>query len=186
MDKAEARRAARAAKSAMGERERREADEAVCAYILALAEAVPGAVCIYSPLPDETDVSAAARELVRQGREVYFPVMREGEIKLVSVTRRTKFTAGAYGIKEPVGEEREPAETEIALCITPLTAFTRGGGRVGRGKGCYDRFFAVCPCIKAGVAYSCAYVQEVELDKFDVPMDVMITQKGVLRAEEIK
>lgn len=186
MDKFEARRAARAAQSKMSERERKQADEAISAYVLALAECVEGAVCLYSPLKDEADVSAATRELIAAGRKVFLPVMREGGIKLVQVSARSRFKSGAYGILEPQGEEVAPADADIALCITPLVAFTSRGGRVGRGKGCYDAFFAQCHCLRAGAAYACRYVRGVRLEAHDVPLDAVITQNGILKAEEIE
>ena len=78
-----------------------------------------------------------------------------------------------------------PQDARIDVCITPLVAFTSKGGRVGRGKGCYDRFFAVCPCIKAGAAYADAYVKGVRMQEHDIPLDLIITQAGVKKAEEL-
>lgn len=166
--------------------ERREADGRICEYVYALQKSLGGSVCIYYPLPDEADVGGATKRLLREGAEIYMPVMRGGDIRLVKVGGSTEFCKGDYGISEPEGEELDPAGVKIDLCITPLTAFTSGGGRVGRGKGCYDRFFAVCPCIKAGAAYACRYVEGVELQPHDVPVDIMITEEGIVRAEDLK
>ena len=187
ISKAHARAAARAAQAKMSGEERARADESICEYVCALSESLGAqSVCIYSPLPDEADVSGAAARLIESGVSVYMPVMRGGDIKLVKAGAKTKFRAGDYGISEPVGEEFDPEAVRIDLCITPLVAFTSGGGRVGRGKGCYDRFFALCPCIKAGAAYACRYVADVQTQSHDVPMDIMITENGVIKAEDLK
>lgn len=176
---------ARAAQEKMSHSERAAADESICEYICALQKCVGGAVCIYNPLPDEADVSAAAARLIAEGVEVYMPVMRGGDIMLVKAGAKSKFCTGAYGIAEPKGAELTPQSVKIDLCITPLAAFTSGGGRVGRGKGCYDRFFALCPCVRAGAAYACRYVKGVEMQPHDVPMDIMITENGVIKAEDL-
>lgn len=186
MDKSKAREIARAALARMSGEERRQADEAICEYILSVCESVGGSVCIYNPLPDEADVSAAVRQMIAAGKRVYMPVMRGDDIMLVKADKKSKFALGRWGIKEPQGEMLMPQDARIDVCITPLVAFTSKGGRVGRGKGCYDRFFVVCPCIKAGAAYACRYVEGVELQPHDVPVDIMITEEGIVRAEDLK
>ena len=61
----------------------------------------------------------------------------------------------------------------------PLVAFD-GLKRVGHGKGYYDKFLADHPCKKMGLAFDCQSVEGLECESFDVPLDVLITEKRIM------
>ena len=58
----------------------------------------------------------------------------------------------------------------------------RMGGRIGYGKGYYDRFLpqlrADVP--KLGLAYDFQVLPRVPQDEFDIRMDAIVTEKGIL------
>lgn len=85
---------------------------------------------------------------------------------------------GAYGIYEP--RVIEPAETDdIDAAIIPGIAFDRRGGRLGFGKGYYDRFLSEFRGVKIGFCYEFQLIDELPLDSHDIPMDIIITEKRI-------
>lgn len=96
------------------------------------------------------------------------------------------FQPGAFGIPEPVdGELVGFADHDVVL--VPLTAFDGGCHRLGQGGGFYDRALAaVAPGaarpVTVGVAHSFQQVGEVPREPWDVPLDAVVTDTGVVVA----
>ncbi len=84
---------------------------------------------------------------------------------------------GAYGILEPVTEEKAATET-IDLVIVPGVAFDKNGNRIGYGAGYYDRFLQRKELPghveKLGVCYAFQVVDAIVADNTDIPMDEVI------------
>lgn len=65
------------------------------------------------------------------------------------------------------------------LYIVPGLAFDRQGNRLGRGKGYYDRLLSGVTAPKIGLAFDVQLVAEVPHTLYDVPMDLVVTERGV-------
>lgn len=79
-----------------------------------------------------------------------------------------------YAIPEPEGEAVESLRV-IDLAIVPGRAFDANGGRLGRGRGFYDRLLPLLPhTVKAGVCFDCQILPRVPISADDVLMDVII------------
>ncbi|MDE5618013.1 MAG: 5-formyltetrahydrofolate cyclo-ligase [Clostridia bacterium] len=139
-----------------------------------------GAVCIYNALPQEAATRSIIDYALDKGIKVYLPVVRGDDMYLVRASEDTRYVNGAYGISEPEGEELAPEQLKIDIVFTPMLAFTDAMGRIGKGKGYYDRFFLRCNGAKRiGIAYSIQYVQGVDMQAHDVRMQKIITEKGI-------
>ena len=57
----------------------------------------------------------------------------------------------------------------------PAVAFDRRGGRLGRGKGFYDRLLESTRAAKIGVGYEFQLLDQLPTEPHDVPMDIVIT-----------
>jgi 5-formyltetrahydrofolate cyclo-ligase len=77
-----------------------------------------------------------------------------GEMESVSYTAETEVKVNAWNISEPLHDELIDSET-IDLVVVPGLCFDREGGRVGYGKGFYDRFLKSCraDCQTVGIGY---------------------------------
>ncbi|MBV7409115.1 5-formyltetrahydrofolate cyclo-ligase [Maritimibacter sp. DP1N21-5] len=89
--------------------------------------------------------------------------------------------AGAFGADVPIdGEDVVPE-----VLIVPLVAFDRNGGRLGYGGGFYDRTLEVLRrqrrTIAIGYAYGAQEVASVPLEPTDQPLDMIVTEAGILR-----
>ena len=85
---------------------------------------------------------------------------------------------GAYGIMEPC----TPEFTDYAavdLVIVPGLAFDSEGNRLGRGRGYYDRLFAMllpATVHKVGVCYPFQLVPHIPTELTDIRMDSIICE----------
>lgn len=77
----------------------------------------------------------------------------------------------------------DPVEpTSVDVVVVPGLAFTAAGHRLGQGGGWYDRFLAGTrsDCLKVGVGFDVQLVDELPIEPHDVPLDVVITESGVV------
>ncbi len=97
------------------------------------------------------------------------------------------------GILEPTTEvrtlpERRALVTSLDLIVVPGVAFDRSGGRIGHGKGYYDRMLRNVPADTATVAlaFECQLVTHVPMLDHDVFMDVVLTETAAFRCGETR
>ncbi len=96
----------------------------------------------------------------------------------------------ALGILEPKPELRGRAATtldakDLDLIIAPGLAFDRRGGRLGYGKGYYDKLLRQVrgDATKLAVGFECQLFAEVPVLPHDVRMDIIVTEKAVYRSD---
>ena len=91
---------------------------------------------------------------------------------------------GRWNLMEPDPEHcTVVAPAEIDLLLVPGLAFSRAGGRLGRGGGFYDRFLSeVHPrAVKLGVCFHVQLFPELPLEAHDCAMDQIVTEAEVIR-----
>ncbi len=108
------------------------------------------------------------------------------DLEFVAWSEGQSFVRGSFGIPEPAGGEVVGLEEHDAVLV-PLTAFDGQCHRVGQGGGFYDRALAsLVPGADRpaaiGVAYSFQQVAEVPRDGWDVPLDAVVTDTGIVIA----
>ena len=85
-------------------------------------------------------------------------------------------------LEPPSGAAVRPAAGDVV--VVPGVAFDRAGGRLGRGRGYYDRAFPVgeadAPRL-VGFAYAVQLVEHVPCDSRDRRVDAIVTEEGVHR-----
>ena len=84
-----------------------------------------------------------------------------------------------YGIPEPSSNRFRYPD----IILVPLIAFDKNLNRVGYGGGFYDRYIEKIKkkkkFILIGLAYSFQRVKKIPVNKFDMKLDVIITEKDV-------
>lgn len=93
---------------------------------------------------------------------------------------------GLHGISAPAHRSALPQNvTALDLMIVPLVAFDPDCNRLGRGAGHYDR---TLNSIKQhhgrlpyliGLAYEFQKIPHIVTDKWDVPLDTIVTEKNI-------
>jgi len=162
-----------------------EASELIASHVLGLPELErPVALMLFLSMPDEVDTDPMVQGCLDAGHRVYAPrtIRRPRRMIPVRVASLAEVEVGAYGIREPAGDETINP-TELDLVIVPAVAFDRRCGRLGRGGGYYDRFLcALRPgAVTCGVALSRYVIDAVPTEAHDRPVDIIVTERGVLR-----
>ena len=127
------------------------------------------------------------RLLDGERREVFtVPRVVGDDLEFVAWCEGQSFERGSFGIPEPVDGEVVAFADHDAVLV-PLIAFDGRCHRLGQGGGFYDRALASLPSggprpAAIGVAYSFQQVAEVPQDRWDVPLDAVATDAGIVIA----
>lgn len=135
-------------------------------------------VALYQPLGEE------AQFKLQNITDFFFPRVDGDSLRFYKPARSSDFQKGTYGVLEPLADAaRELDSRRPAVVFCPAVAVDRKGGRLGMGKGYYDRFFSQHPeVIRVGVVYQ-IQVSETQLpaDGWDQSLDWVVTDKMILR-----
>ena len=141
-------------------------------------------IALYRHLPSEVATEALLARAWAEGKRVAVPTVAagSGELEWVEVTRTTSFTAHALGFEVPIEGPRIPSSA-LSLVVVPGVAFDLEGGRLGLGKGFYDRALAQRPAglVAVGLAFTLQVVEAVPTESHDLRVDWVATNSSVRR-----
>jgi 5-formyltetrahydrofolate cyclo-ligase len=129
----------------MAEAERTAAGRALRDAILALPEAqMAGTVAAYISIGTEPETRGLVYAFWKRGTYVLLPLLRDDyDLDWASYEGPDSLAAGPRGLLQPTEPGRGVAAiTSADLVIVPALAVDRGGRRLGRGGGSYDRALA--------------------------------------------
>jgi len=87
-----------------------------------------------------------------------------------------------FGFDQPVAGAAVVGLDEVGVVLVPGLVFDLRGGRLGHGKGYYDRLLAALPgAVAVGVTTDAFVVPVVPTDRYDVPMAWLASESGVWR-----
>jgi len=120
------------------------------------------------------------------GKRIVVPycIVETNELELFLLEEMSELVEGAYKILEPRADLRELPQKkvqpeELDLVMVPGTAFDAHGGRMGQGKGYYDRLLARvradAPLV--ALAFETQIFPEIPVAPHDVFMDSVLTEK---------
>ena len=135
-------------------------------------------VLLFWPLPDEPDVRALLTVALATGKLGALPRFdaASGEYGAARVTDPVRdLTAGRFGVSEPAGHCPQVQLNHLDFVLVPGVAFDFAGGRLGRGKGYYDRLLALVPGMKCGAAFDAQVVAAVPREPHDVQLNCILT-----------
>jgi 5-formyltetrahydrofolate cyclo-ligase len=138
--------------------------------------------CIYASLPGEAPTEALLEDCFRRAIAVLLPRVNGEELELREVRGTDALVPGAFGIREPIGTARVAVPAVADCVLVPGVAFDAAGGRVGRGRGFYDRLLARIPGVpRIALAWEWQLLEHAPMDSHDAKMDWLVTPERVLR-----
>ena len=124
---------------------------------------------------------------LQSGKTIVIPWCNaEGELELFRLDSMDELEVGMYKILEPRTELRGLPEKQVNvesldLIMVPGVGFDRRGGRMGHGKGYYDKLLQHArkntPLV--ALAFECQLFDEIPVADHDIYMDKLITEDHV-------
>ncbi len=183
--KRQLRREARQRRDQQADRE--QLSQTIWQRFLSLPEfAAAQTVLLYVDMRSEVRTRPFLPIVMAAGKRVAVPFCQNDELMLFHLQDLDQLSPGCFGVLEPREELRDVASLrveaeEIDLVMVPGVAFDRRGGRLGYGKGYYDRLLRRLrpDALVVAAAFECQIVPEIPMQHHDVFMDVVITEKAV-------
>jgi 5-formyltetrahydrofolate cyclo-ligase len=132
----------------------------------------------------EVSTLALLERLAGEGRSVMIPCM-EGERMLTAryqPGQRFSYPKSGAPLPDPVVVSDDD---RFDMVIVPLVGFDRKGGRIGYGKGWYDRFFqaltfkGIRPA-RIGLAFGFQELPLIPQDAWDQSLDFVVTENEIV------
>lgn len=139
----------------------------------------------YLSFRSEVPTQELIKLCLQHEKNIYIPVCvnETKEMILSKYDKEVELKASKYGVFEPSTETIKIADRNLLdLAIMPGAVFDQNGYRVGYGAGYYDKFFSHTSkeIYKVALAYSFQVIDEVPKDAYDVPVDCIITEQGII------
>lgn len=169
-------------KEAMNPEDRLEKSKRVCHHLMTLIQDGE-TVMVYTSKEKEVNTTPLITTLFERGNPVIVPIIVKDDISLrLSYLRDfSVLVPSTFGVPEPIGNEILATGQNVDTIILPMLGFDRTGGRMGYGAGYYDRFLAKNQNVrKIGIAFACQEYDNMPVDENDIPMDYIITEKGIV------
>lgn len=193
--KQELRRQIRRKRQLTGGLERRRAARAAARRLAALPEIRRARrIAVFLAADGELDLAPFARLAHDHGSRLYLPSVPRASGQalffLPWIPKRTHLVHNRFGILEPrpAPQQRLPRR-QLDVIVVPLVAFDARGRRLGMGGGFYDRTLEFIrrswrgrrPRLVAA-AYDFQRVAELPTQHWDVPLDIVVTERKIYRA----
>lgn len=179
-----------ARKNRVAQKNKDEISKGIVARFMAMPEyAAATTVLFYVDAGSEVRTRHSLPEALASGKRVVVPycIVETNELELFLLEDMSELVEGAYKILEPKAELRELPNKKVQpeqldLVMVPGTAFDPKGGRMGQGKGYYDRLLArVRPDAPlVAIAFDCQIFDEIPVSAHDVFMDKVLTESREL------
>ncbi|MCK4802196.1 5-formyltetrahydrofolate cyclo-ligase, partial [bacterium] len=149
-------------------------------------------VMFYVSFRSEVETEKMTRNALKLKKKIVIPVVHGEKIVVYEIKNLKKeLTKGSFGIKEPKKEfRRRVNQKEIDLVVVPGVVFDKRGGRLGYGRGYYDRFLRSKSirlkmsrsrkCALIGLAFDLQIARKIPLVEEDMKVDKIVTESGIV------
>lgn len=145
-------------------------------------------VFVYSSFKSEVETKKMIQGALRMGKRVAIPRVNGAEMDFYEIQSWEDLFPGYQGILEPQISGKNPVIPNAGdVMLLPGSVFDLRGGRVGYGKGYYDRYlektekeYGYRPYLMA-LGFACQiYPGKIPLEEHDKKMDCILTERRVI------
>ncbi len=141
-------------------------------------------VHIYASMKErnEVDTFSIIDYALKKDKRVIVPIMKEaGILQHCKIDSTDSLKKNSWGVPEPVAPKLLD-KINPDIIFVPMVAGDVQKNRLGYGKGYYDRFLKSTRAVKAGLLFENQLsAKSIPTDAYDVQLDILITEKRVLR-----
>ena len=132
----------------------------------------------YYPYNYEFDIMNILEELTKNKYQTSLPKIKKNyQMEYYGWSPKEPLIINKYGIPEPSSDIIKYPD----ILLVPLVAYDKDLNRIGYGGGFYDRYIKKIKgkkkIITIGIAYSFQKVKKVLINKHDIKLDFVITEK---------
>jgi len=165
--------------------ERKQKSIQICNKVLTLHEWKNAKiVMLYVTHKSEVDTLPLIQAALKYNKNVLLPRVEGKEIVPYQIFSFPEDVApGFANILEPVPKKCKLWEKSFDLVIVPGIVFDLQGGRLGYGKGYYDRFLknlSFSP-LKIGLTFEICLTDSLPLETHDMKVDIVVTEKRIIK-----
>ena len=139
----------------------------------------PETLHLFLSFGSEPDTLPLLIPIWQMGIRTVVPVVLRTGIVLVPYAEGTPLRPGPFGIGEPPVFQTVPPDS-VDLFLLPGIAFDRSGGRLGYGKGYYDRLLSGLSSPRIALAFHEQIIDRTPLLENDILVDTIITDKEII------
>lgn len=141
-------------------------------------------VALFAAIRNEPELDEVLTDCRARGVRVAYPRVAGRGLRFAYVRSLQDLTPGAFGVLAPTGGE-PVAVADLQLVLTPGLVFDDQGGRLGYGKGFYDRAFGGCSedPLRVGVCWEQQVLPPGEFVPShggDALVDLIVTERRVI------
>lgn len=195
LEKADLRRVLRERRASLSPADAATASAAACRWIEAhQAFRDAGTIALYAALPGEADPAPLALAALSAHKRLLYPRVRGRELEFCAVLPSELRIArdARWPIPEPGPEVPALALALAELVIVPGLGFTRGGDRLGYGRGFYDRALRAARRAREagprviGLCFAIQVVPSLPATPDDEPVDAVATEQSLSFTEQAR
>jgi 5-formyltetrahydrofolate cyclo-ligase len=142
-------------------------------------------VATYVGVKSEVGTRSLIEGRLARGEPTAVVYRKDGDLALCLIQSIDELVPASFGLLEPLPSvvadpERHCAPADVDLFLVPGLAFDQAGGRIGYGKGYYDRLLGAARpgAIFLALAFEGQMVGHVPMAAHDVPVHLVMTERA--------
>ncbi len=138
-------------------------------------------IAVYHATDGEIGTESLTKLCRAQKKHVYLPrTGANGSMVFTQWREGDNLMRNRVGICEPQADAKQYPVTELDIVFLPLVGWDQWGGRLGMGAGYYDKALAnAAGPLLVGLAHQLQQVEQIPTDPWDIPLDLIITEKAI-------
>jgi 5-formyltetrahydrofolate cyclo-ligase len=142
-------------------------------------------ILFYISYNNEVFTHKMIKESIKNNKKVIIPVSYKKKLLLSKLEKWEDLEEGAFNILEPKRNCFKKFNIkDVELILVPGIGFDENGNRIGHGYGYYDNLLIKTKnSTNIGLAFECQIVNVIPVNKHDLPVDKIITEKRIIECK---